>query len=478
MTTKGRLGGPPGPRDRKRPAPTIDLKATEVASEPIAPAQPAEPPVADPAPAVQASAAFDPPPASPPSPAPSPAPPDPVVHAQTEPPPPEPPPAQPSAASAAEDPSPPRSRPAIAWLPPDFPWPLAAASAAGVVLTLIALALAGVFSSRDSGTAAAETRIARMEQQVRELAAKPAPTTVDPGVVNDLASRLARLETIAATPKPPVTDPALANRIATLEGEIRALGERVGVLGRRSDEIASIAGEARTRGDATAAALAELRKAQPSAVPTVQPKEVEALSSRIAALERTAKAIEAQLGSRVVGEGGSDRSLRALLVASALNAAVDRGAPYAAELGAAKAAAPDPKVLAALDPFAKAGVPGTDALARELLALVPALAKAAGTASRDGGILDRLKANAERIVRVRPLDEVAGDDPVAVIQRIEARATQGNLAGAMAEIGKLPAPARALATEWIAKVEARNAAVEASRRFAADALAALGKPSL
>lgn len=166
------------------------------------------------------------------------------------------------------------------------------------------------------------------------------------------------------------------------------------------------------------------------------------------------------------------------MVASALNAAVDRGAPYVAELGAAKAAAPDPKVLAALEPFAKAGVPGADALARELLALVPALAKAAGMASRDGGILDRLKANAERIVRVRPIDEVAGDDPVAVIQRIEARAAQGNLAGAMTEIAKLPAPARALAKEWIAKVEARNAAVEASRRFAADALAALGKPSL
>ncbi len=468
MTTKGRPGGPPGPRDRKRPAPTIDLKATEVASEPIAPADP------PPAPASQPSAALDesPPPSSPLPP------PDPLVQARSEPPPPEPPPVQRSAPFAAEDAPPPRPRPAIAWLPPDFPWPLAAAGAAGVMLTLIALALAGLFSSRDGGTAAAETRIARMEQQVRELAAKPAPAAVDPGLVNDLASRLARLETIAATPKPPVTDPALANRIATLEGEIRALGERVGVLGRRSDENASIAGEARTRADATAAALAELRKAQPSAAATVQPKEVEALSSRIAALERTAKAIEAQLGSRVGGEGGSDRSLRALLVASALNAAVERGAPYAAELGAAKAAAPDPKLLAALEPFATSGVPGVDALARELLALLPAMAKAAGTASRDGGILDRLKANAERIVRIRPVDEVAGDDPVAVIQRIEARATQGNIAGAMAEIAKLAAPARAPAKEWLAKAEARNAAVEASRRFAADALAALGKPSL
>ena len=69
-------------------------------------------------------------------------------------------------------------------------------------------------------------------------------------------------------------------------------------------------------------------------------------------------------------------------------------------------AAPDPKGLAALEPFAKSGVPSAAALARELTALMPALAKAVGTAPRESGILDRLKANAERIVRVRPIDEV------------------------------------------------------------------------
>ena len=109
---------------------------------------------------------------------------------------------------------------------------------------------------------------------------------------------------------------------------------------------------------------------------------------------------------------------------------------------------------------------------------MPALAKAVGTASRDGGILDRLKASAEKVVRVRPIDEAPGDDPVAVVRRIEMRAEQGNLNGAMAEIAKLPEPARALTKEWVAKVEARNAAVEASRRFAAGALASIGKPSL
>jgi hypothetical protein len=167
-----------------------------------------------------------------------------------------------------------------------------------------------------------------------------------------------------------------------------------------------------------------------------------------------------------------------VVVASTLNAAVERGTPFVAELAAAKAAASDPKALAALEPFAASGVPGTAALARELTALMPALAKTVGTASRDSSILDRLKANAEKIVRVRPIDDATGDDPVAVVRRIERRAEQGNLNGAMAEIAKLPAPAQALTKEWVARVEARNAAVEATRRFSAAALAAIAKPSL
>ena len=227
-----------------------------------------------------------------------------------------------------------------------------------------------------------------MEQQIRELAARPLPVAADTKAVDDLAGRLARLETVVATPRPPIADPALANRIATLEGDLKALGERVGVLGRRNDEIASIAGEARSRADAAAAAVAELKKAQtPRRAGGRSARRSKRSTSRIAALERAAKAMEAQLAGRSGGDG-ADRSLRLVVVASTLNAAVERGAPFAAELAAAKAAAPDPKLLAALEPFAATGVPSAATLARELAALMPALAKAVGTSPRDGGILD------------------------------------------------------------------------------------------
>src|SRR5262245_48556093 len=91
-----------------------------------------------------------------------------------------------TAAEVASDRSPPRWKTRVmAWLPPTIPWPLAAA--AGAVLLLLLLGLAGVFSNRVDETAPMEARLQRLEQQVRELAAKPAPTAaVDSKALDEL----------------------------------------------------------------------------------------------------------------------------------------------------------------------------------------------------------------------------------------------------------------------------------------------------
>ena len=333
-------------------------------------------------------------------------------------------------------------RASITWLPPNFLRNLAVAVA---VLALLVVAIAGLWSGRDNDVSALDARLARMEQQIRELAGRPPPPNVDPGTVDDLAGRLAKLEAAVAAPRVPVTDPALANRIAALEGELKSLMERIGALARRGDEIAGIAGDARGRGDDNASALAEL-------------------AQRLALLGEPGPAR---------GETG-DRSVRLAVTAAALRAAVERGEPFAAELAAAKSLAADPAALAPLEHFATSGVPAAAALVRELLVLAPSLVQAL---PRDGGILERLQANAERLVRVRPIEEIAGDDSAAVIARIEARAAQSDLAGALAEFAKLPPGLRAGAQGWITKAAARNATVELSRRFAADAVAALATPS-
>jgi hypothetical protein len=169
---------------------------------------------------------------------------------------------------------------------------------------------------------------------------------------------------------------------------------------------------------------------------------------------------------------------------------VERGAPFAAELAATKTLAPDMTgSLAPLDDFAAAGLPASPALARELSALIPDLVKAeraqadkiqaqkVQAASHEESFLQKLQSNAERLVRIRPVGEVTGDQPVQVIARIEARAARGDVSGAAAELLALPPPVRAPAEAWIRKVGTRDKALALARQFSTNALAALGKPN-
>jgi len=65
-----------------------------------------------------------------------------------------------------------------------------------------------------------------------------------------------------------------------------------------------------------------------------------------------------------------------------------------------------------------------------------------GAPPREGGFLDRLQANAERLVRIRPLAKPPGDiQPRPRAHR--AAGIEADLPGALAELAKLPAPARA-----------------------------------
>ena len=355
--------------------------------------------------------------------------------------------------------------------PPDPPWRAIGAVVAGVVLVVLLVVLTGQFSSDETRIRTIEARIARSEQQVRELVGRAPTNGVDAKVLDDLTARVAKLEAGASNPRSPSADPALANRMATLEGALKSLEEKIGVVARSTDDIDLIARDAREKAATSAAAIAELTQKMAR---LGSASELDASVNRIAALERLMATMQAELAKRGVGETG-DRPVRLAVTAAALNTAVERGDAFAAELAAAKLLAGNAAALAPLEPFAATGLPSATALGRELVALTNALAQTSGAPPREGGFLDRLQANAERLVRIRPLDEPPGDDPAAVLTRIEQRALQADLPGALAELAKLPAPARAAAQAWIAKAQARLAAVAASRRFATDAFAALGK---
>jgi hypothetical protein len=469
---------PPGQRGPRRPGRTIDLSASEVASEPAAPD--VDPPMfSEPsaetlpaAPAPQVSVEEMPIVAGPSSGA-----------AQS---------AETPAASPMEpdlsgsEPPPPLDTGHVGSVSPNagkphgLPWRLIGLGAAAVVVAGIVFVMVGRSPQPERAPRLRSSRLAQVERQIAELTSRPVTASVDPKIVDDLTQRLARVEAAVASPRATSADPALSNRIGTLEGDLKALSEKIDVVARRNDEIATTAGDARSRADAAAAAVTALPKTVPAPAPPPSPpavprSEVEALANRVTALEQAAKALQAELAKRAAADAG-DRTVRLAVSAAILQSTVERGDPFAKELAAAKALAGDAKALASLEPFAASGVPSAAALSRELTALLPAMRQAAGAVSQDETLLQRLQANAEKLVRVRPLD-APGDDTAAVLARIDRRAAQSDLTGALAELRKLPPAARPPAQAWITKAEASNAAIEASRKFAADALAALGQPT-
>jgi len=419
------------PRVRRR-APTIDLKATELAVEqPPAAAAASPTPPSEPESAVAPEYSTEPP----------------AYDTGGTAPPPEPPP-QPSENA-------PRHLPGR---------PLLEAGLAGGLVALIVffvLWLAGLFTGTETRS---DHQLARIETQLREISSRPAPRNPETGAIEELAARLEKLENAA-----PRTAGNSAAAGAAIEGAIKPVQAAVADLARHVEDNAAVIRDARGKAEAAVAAAVAARLAAD------RNNNIEAMGNRVAALERASKTLADEVAKSLATAG--DRPLRAAVAAQALRTAVERGDPFAAELAATKMAGVDPRALAPLEPFAANGAPNAALLARQLSDLAPEMLKAIAAPTPAGGFLDRLQANAEKLVRIRPTDETLGDDPAAVVSRAQAKAARSDFTGALAELNALPANVRAPAEDWIKKVEARNAAMDASRRVVADALAALGKAS-
>ncbi len=437
---------PPVPEARrKRVPPTIDLSATEVTPPPAGKASgPRDPqPVREPPP-------DSPPPRSP----------------EREPPPPveEPPPAQDEPAEKKASEPPRRGGNAFG--------ALAAGLAGGALVALAAGALWYANApgpARDNGE-----QLAALQKQIQDLQSRPAPTAppVDTRAVDALAQRVARMEsTLTNLPK---GDTAMTERLAAAENAMKALGVALTALNQRSDDAASNAARAREQAEAAERTVTQLRgsvqEAAKDASAAVAPAQLDALQQRLAALEQAAKSAREEIGKTAT----ADVATRLALSASALRNVVTSGAPFAAELAQAKALGASDAQLAPLTPFAAGGVPSAPTLAQELRAALPAMMQASGAQASPGGFLDKLQANAGRLVRVQPVDAPPGDDASAVLARIEIAAARADIAAALADLNKLPESTRAPAQGFMQKARGRQAALAAANALAADTARALG----
>jgi hypothetical protein len=302
----------------------------------------------------------------------------------------------------------------------------------------------------------------------REASVTSAPAANAAGSADEISSRLEKIQNALRTPR---TDEALVSRIAAAEAQTKALGDQLSALARRVDGVAATSQTALAEAKAAASAADGAKNAAQAAA---QRADLDALAQRVMALENAIKSLGSELTERT--SRADDRATRVTVAAEALRATVERGAPYQAELAAVKSLGVEDTTLAPLTPFAADGVPSAAALAREFATLMPSLSQAPTTPTRDTSYLERLEAYAQNFVRITPADAPPGDDASAVVARINDDVTRGDFANALAAIASLPGGARSAAQNWVKKVEAREAALTASRRIAGDALAALGRP--
>ena len=291
-----------------------------------------------------------------------------------------------------------------------------------------------------------------------EAAPPPAPA-VNSAVIDDLAARIASVESRASTPAAPAPDPAAAARVEALEKSVAALRSDLAGLRAQSEKLASDVDAVKSAPRDTAAA-----------------PDLSAINERIAGLERAARAQSSAIAQENA-KPADDPALRRIVAAALLDVLVRVGDPYPAALTAAKALAPNPDTLKPLDGFAASGVPSPAVLSRELLALVPKLSPPAPETSTTGsGLVDRLQAGAAKLVRIERTDAI-GNDPGNVVARVTAAALHNDYKEARRELETLPAADRAAAQSWIEKADGRDAALAVSRQFAAEAMTALAKPA-
>jgi len=273
---------------------------------------------------------------------------------------------------------------------------------------------------------------------------------------------------------------AFSQRVSKIEESIskmQASGERLtaaeNTLKSQSDAAVANAAQGRARADEAMTAVNDLRAsidATKSSSGGISATNFDTLQQRIAALEQSAKAAREEIAKT----SSRDSAARQALSAAALRDAVVSGAPFAAELAQAKSLGAIDKEISVLEPFAATGIPSPAALAQELHNLLPAMVNLAGAQAPQGGFLERLQANAGKLVRIRPVDAPPSDDPLAVLSRIENDVAKSDVAAALADLGKLPNPIRAPAQDWISKAQAREGALKAARQYAAAAARAIG----
>ena len=367
-----------------------------------------------------------------------------------------------------------------------------AVGAAGAGLAWNGLKLGGPSGAPD--LAVLEQRLAKLE-----AAPLPGPSLDDATAVATLEGRIKALEGRAAESAPELS--TLAERITDLETAMKTLADTAQEGGSVADAavLTERIAEAEKRLQAKIdAALAEADLESTAAVQALKTEigelraklgalaeaelgtadasdlspELDALQERLAKLEAALPGLEDAIGK----EGAETKSAALAIAFANLSAAVDAGRPYATELDTLKALSPNADDLGVLPAHAATGIPTLPELVRAFAtARDAALVAETPPPPADASLLDRLLASLKGLVKIRRVDAAApGDGTSAALARAEAQLGQGNLEGAIKEVEALDGAPRVPFSTWLEQARARAGAAGSLKRLEGLLLVGLG----
>jgi hypothetical protein len=195
---------------------------------------------------------------------------------------------------------------------------------------------------------------------------------------------------------------------------------------------------------------------------------VTAIETRLAALDPTGAggAIIASLQAEIAGlkimvqtlqsQAAQAPSPGVTFAVINLVEAASRPGPFWPEFETVRAALPGLPEVAALEDFARNGVPTRTLLQERFAALEPAIVASDRAAQKESGFWGWIKGFFADLVRVEKVADVNGTSAQSSLLRAKVKLDQGDLAAAVEEV-KAISPAPAIAAEWIEGAQNRLA---------------------
>ena len=298
-----------------------------------------------------------------------------------------------------------------------------AAACGGAVLALVALSQPNMMkqiglgqlvapdqSESGAQVAAVAARLAALEGRVSRLErAKPAAAQTQPPGPADPAAPA------------PSTAPAPTVDTAALEGELKGVSGRVTAIETR---LAAL--------DPTGAGGAIIAS----------------LQAEIAGLKIMVQTLQSQ-AAQAPSPGVTFAVINLVEAAS-------RPGPFWPEFETVRAALPGLPEVAALEDFARKGVPTRTLLQERFTALEPAIVASDRAAQKESGFWGWIKGFFADLVRVEKVADINGTSAQSSLLRAKVKLDQGDLAAAVEEV-KAISPAPEVVTEWITGAQNRLA---------------------